>query len=91
MSEISYQQAVEQIKNSLDIVEVISRYVVLKKTGRNYQGLCPFHHEKTPSFVVTPDKQIFKCYVMTQMHSLLSFAPMTSMSVHPLFSNLSVR
>ncbi len=62
MSEVTYQQAVEQIKNSLDIVEVISRYVVLKKTGRNFQGLCPFHNEKTPSFVVTADKQIFKCF-----------------------------
>ncbi len=62
MSEVSYQQAVEDIKNRLDIVEVISKYVVLKKTGRNYQGLCPFHNEKTPSFVVTADKQIFKCF-----------------------------
>lgn len=62
MSEVSYQQAVEQIKNSLDIVDVISKFVVLKKTGRNFQGLCPFHNEKTPSFVVTPDKQIFKCF-----------------------------
>ncbi len=62
MSEVTYQQAIEKIKDSLDIVEVVSRYVVLKKTGRNFQGLCPFHHEKTPSFVVTPDKQIFKCF-----------------------------
>ena len=62
MTEVSYQQAVEQIKNNLDIVDVISKYVVLKKTGRHVQGLCPFHNEKTPSFVVTPDKQIFKCF-----------------------------
>ncbi len=62
MSDITYQQAVEQIKEKLDIVDVISKYVVLKKAGRNFQGLCPFHNEKTPSFVVTQDKQIFKCF-----------------------------
>ena len=73
MSEISYQQAVEQIKDSLDIVDVISKYVVLKKTGRNFQGLCPFHNEKTPSFVVTPDKQIFKCFGCGECGDVLSF------------------
>lgn len=62
MTEVSYQQAVGQIKEKLDIVDVISKYVVLKKSGRNFQGLCPFHNEKTPSFVVTPSKQIFKCF-----------------------------
>ena len=62
MAELSYQHSIEKIKESLDIVDVISKYVVLKKAGRNFQGLCPFHNEKTPSFVVTPDKQIFKCF-----------------------------
>ncbi|MDO8674992.1 MAG: DNA primase [Candidatus Omnitrophota bacterium] len=45
-----------------DIVETIGQYMVLKKAGRNFKGLCPFHHEKTPSFVVNPDKQIFHCF-----------------------------
>ena len=73
MSEITYQQAVEQIKNSLDIVDVISKYVLLKKTGRNYQGLCPFHNEKTPSFVVTQDKQIFKCFGCGEGGDVIAF------------------
>lgn len=50
------------IKNASDIVEVVSESVVLRRTGRNFVGLCPFHSEKTPSFTVSPDKQIFYCF-----------------------------
>ena len=51
-----------EIKENNDIVEVISQYVHLKRSGRNYFGLCPFHNEKSPSFSVSPDKQIFHCF-----------------------------
>ena len=51
-----------QIQDRLDIVEIISAYAPLKKSGRNFKAPCPFHHEKTPSFMVSPDKQIFHCF-----------------------------
>ncbi|MDY6825166.1 MAG: DNA primase [Thermodesulfobacteriota bacterium] len=53
---------IADIKNAADIVDIISEAVLLKKSGRNYLGLCPFHSEKTPSFTVSPDKQIFHCF-----------------------------
>ena len=53
---------IEKIKESNDIVDVIGESVKLKRAGRNYSGLCPFHNEKTPSFSVSRDKQIFKCF-----------------------------
>lgn len=53
---------IEQIKYAADIVDVIQQYVKLKLKGQNYTGLCPFHNEKTPSFTVSKDKQIYKCF-----------------------------
>ncbi len=56
------RQVVEEVRARTDIVQVISQYVNLKRTGKNYLGLCPFHSEKTPSFTVSPDKGIFYCF-----------------------------
>ncbi len=53
---------VDQIRQKTDIVGLISQHVSLKKAGRNFKGLCPFHDEKTPSFMVSPERQIFKCF-----------------------------
>lgn len=56
------EELVETVRFRTDIIEVISEYVLLKKRGRNYVGLCPFHSETSPSFTVAPDKQIFHCF-----------------------------
>ena len=56
------EELIEEIRSSNDIVDVISKYVTLKRSGRNFFGLCPFHKEKSPSFAVSPDKQIFHCF-----------------------------
>jgi DNA primase len=52
----------DKIREANDIVSVIGDYAVLRKTGRNFKALCPFHTEKTPSFIVSPEKQIFHCF-----------------------------
>jgi DNA primase len=55
-------EIIQKIKDSNDIVDIVSEKVKLKRAGRYYTGLCPFHSEKSPSFTVTQDKQIYKCF-----------------------------
>lgn len=55
-------ELIDEIRSKNDIVDIISQYIVLKRSGRNFFGLCPFHNEKSPSFSVSPDKQIFHCF-----------------------------
>ncbi|MCI2061170.1 MAG: DNA primase [Eubacteriaceae bacterium] len=64
---------IDEIKNRCDIVDIIGRVVSLKKTGSNFKGLCPFHNEKTPSFVVSEDKQIFTCFGCGATGDVISF------------------
>jgi len=56
------QQTIQQITNRIDIIEIIGEFVKLKKRGVNYLGNCPFHNEKSPSFTVSPTKEIYKCF-----------------------------
>ena len=56
------EEILNEVRQSNDIVDVISQYMHLKRSGRNFFGLCPFHNEKSPSFSVSPDKQIFHCF-----------------------------
>lgn len=66
-------EIIQQIKENSDIVDVIGEYVTFKKNGENYLGLCPFHSEKTPSFVVSRKKQIFKCFGCGESGNVISF------------------
>ena len=64
---------IEEVISQNDIVDTVSEYVTLKKSGRNYMGLCPFHKEKSPSFCVSMDKQIFKCFGCSEGGNVISF------------------
>ena len=67
------EEIIEKIKESNDIVDIISESVPLKRVGRNYWGLCPFHNEKTPSFSVTREKQLFKCFGCGEGGNVITF------------------
>lgn len=67
------EDAIEEVISNTDIVDLIGQYVPLKRRGANYIGLCPFHREKTPSFTVAPDKQIFKCFGCSEGGTAIQF------------------
>lgn len=66
-------QTIQQITNRIDILDVIGEFVRLKKRGANYLGLCPFHNEKTPSFTVSPGKEIYKCFGCGKSGNTITF------------------
>lgn len=66
-------QTIEQITNRIDIIDVVGEFVKLKKRGANYLGVCPFHNEKTPSFTVSPSKEIYKCFGCGKSGNTITF------------------
>ena len=64
---------IEEIRRKIDIVDLISNYLTMKKSGANYKAPCPFHQEKSPSFMVSPEKQIFKCFGCGKGGSIFDF------------------
>lgn len=73
MASVTFEDVVSQIKDKLDVLDVVSKDVILKKSGANYWGLCPFHKEKTPSFSVNPSKGIYKCFGCGEGGDALSY------------------
>src|SRR5580692_8741622 len=67
------QETIQQILSRIDIIEIVGGFVKLKKRGANYLGLCPFHNEKTPSFTVSPSKEIYKCFGCGRSGNTISF------------------
>lgn len=67
------EEIIERIKQENDIVDIVSESVKLKRSGRNYMGLCPFHNDKSPSFSVSQDKQIYKCFSCGEAGNVITF------------------
>lgn len=67
------QNTIQEILSRIDILDVVGEFVKLKKRGANYLGLCPFHNEKTPSFTVSPSKEIYKCFGCGKSGNTISF------------------
>ena len=67
------EEQIEKVRSGSDIVQIIGRYVNLKRSGSGYVGLCPFHSEKTPSFSVNPARQMYKCFGCGVAGSVITF------------------
>lgn len=67
------KEVIQQIKSSVSLLEVVQEHVVMKKAGKSYQGLCPFHNEQTPSFFVNEQKGIFKCFGCQKSGDVINF------------------
>ncbi|HSN59396.1 MAG TPA: DNA primase, partial [Ferruginibacter sp.] len=67
------QETIQKIQSQVDILDIVGTYVKLKKRGANYLGLCPFHNEKSPSFTVSPTKEIYKCFGCGKSGNSISF------------------
>ncbi len=77
------EEVIQKIKEENDIVDIVSEVVTLKKTGKNYLGRCPFHSEKTPSFTVSSEKQIYKCFGCGEAGNVISFVMKTRNMAFP--------
>ncbi|MDD4382438.1 MAG: DNA primase [Candidatus Dojkabacteria bacterium] len=67
------ENQIEEIKNRLDIVQIVSKYIQVKQAGKNFSALCPFHKEKTPSFIISPDIQRYKCFGCGETGDIFNF------------------
>ncbi|MCK9273768.1 MAG: DNA primase [Syntrophales bacterium] len=76
-------ETIEEIKRRTNIVDLVSEFVTLKKAGRNFTGLCPFHSEKTPSFSVNPEKQIYRCFGCGEGGDIFTFLMKVNNSSFP--------
>ena len=67
------QEIIEKVREACDVVEIVGEHVSLKKSGQNFKGLCPFHSERTPSFTVSPAKQVYHCFGCGAGGNVISF------------------
>ena len=78
-------QTIQQITSRIDIIDVVGEFVKLKKRGTNYIGNCPFHNEKSPSFTVSPAKEIYKCFGCGKAGNSIIIQPVLLLIVLPHF------